>query len=61
MGTILLLTVFLLHALSLSLSVSSPLWQFAVNDVFISHHPLAASRANQAMCANFLTMPIQSQ
>lgn len=29
--------------------VSSSLWQFAFNDVFISHHPLAASCANPAI------------
>lgn len=44
-----------------SFSFVLSLWQFAFNDVFISHHPLAASCAKQTIFANSLTMPIQSQ
>lgn len=35
--------------------------QFAFNDVFISHHPVASSRAKCEVTANSATMPIQSR
>lgn len=47
--------------LSLPPLSSSSWWQFTFSDVFISQHASAGSCASQVICANFVTMPIQSQ